>query len=188
MESIVIIPNFLTIPTFNTLKSIILSPQFNWSYQDHITANNYCKDNDQYQFTNLMYIDHQMTSQFTYDNVINPIIRQLNILALIRAKANLTGKRDKHINSELHVDDLDFTQNNIPFTTAILYINNNNGYTSIIDQNNNQHDIPSVANTLVMFAGCLQHKGTSSTDDRRVLINLNFINNQTPQLYKNIKL
>lgn len=191
MESIVVIPNFLNTVAFNTLKSIILSPQFNWSYQDHITYNyNHLderSDPDQYQFTNTMYIDHEKVDQYTYDNIVQPLIRQLNIFALIRVKANLTGKRDKPITSGLHIDDQDFFENKIPFTTAVLYLNTNNGFTSIIDQNNNQHDIPSVANTLVMFAGCLHHNGTSSTDTRRVVLNLNFINQQTQQLYKNIK-
>jgi hypothetical protein len=58
------------------------------------------------------------------------------------------------------------------FTTSILYINTNNGYTEL----ESGEKIESVANRLVSFPTNIKHRGVSQTDEQtRVLLNFNYL-------------
>ena len=58
------------------------------------------------------------------------------------------------------------------WTTAILYINTNNGYTEF----ENGEKVESVANRVVMFPSNTKHRGITQTDEQtRILINFNFL-------------
>ena len=57
------------------------------------------------------------------------------------------------------------------WTTSILYVNTNNGYTKFEDGT----IVESVANRLVSFPSNMKHTGTSCTDEKtRVVINFNY--------------
>ena len=57
------------------------------------------------------------------------------------------------------------------WTTAIFYLNSNNGYTEFEDGTK----VESVANRFVSFPSTLKHRGTSCTDENvRVVINFNY--------------
>jgi len=56
------------------------------------------------------------------------------------------------------------------YKTAIFYLNKNNGYTVFKDKK-----IKSEENTLVDFDGQTLHKGISATDNKKVIININYI-------------
>jgi hypothetical protein len=56
-------------------------------------------------------------------------------------------------------------------TTAIYYVNSNNGYTKF----KSGEEIKSLENRLIVFKCNLLHSGTTCTDEkRRVVINFNF--------------
>ena len=58
------------------------------------------------------------------------------------------------------------------WTTAIFYINTNNGYTEF----ENGEKIESVANRLIMFPSNIKHRGVTQTDEQtRIMINFNFL-------------
>jgi hypothetical protein len=60
----------------------------------------------------------------------------------------------------------------IPYTTLILYMNTNNGYTEFEDG----MKVESVANRIVSFPEETKHRGTSCTDEKiRMVINFNFL-------------
>ena len=62
---------------------------------------------------------------------------------------------------------------NLGQTTAIYYLNSNNGSTVFKDSGDK---VESVANRLIVFDGSIEHAGTSCTDDsRRVVLNINYI-------------
>jgi hypothetical protein len=88
---------------------------------------------------------------------------------LIRIKANLTPRADKIVEHGFHRD----IEPPIPnATTAILYLNTNNGYTVFEDGTK----IDSVANTFVSFPSDTKHTGSTCTDTKfRGLINFNYI-------------
>ena len=62
--------------------------------------------------------------------------------------------------------------NDIPWKTAILYMNTNDGYTEF----ESGEIVESVANRVVIFSGTKMHRGTTCTDaKRRVVMNINYI-------------
>ena len=58
------------------------------------------------------------------------------------------------------------------WTTAIFYINTNNGYTEF----ENAEKIESVAIRFIMFPSNIKHRGVTQTDEQtRIMINFNFL-------------
>ena len=154
-----IIDNFLDKEFFNQLQNLILGEHFSWFYNDYKVYKN---DND-FQFTHTVIKDYKPTS--TFIKYINPILDKLNANKTLKVKLNLQTKANKIFNHCFHNDF-----NNV--TSAILYMNTNNGKT--IFKNGKQ--INSIENRIVIFDSNLQHTGTSHTDTkRRVLINFNYI-------------
>ncbi len=99
--------------------------------------------------------------------VIKPIVEKLSPAHLIKAKVNRTTIKDRHIEYGLHVDT-----KRVGATTAIFYLNTNNGYTLFEDGSK----ISSVANRMVIFDSAMLHTGASCTDaDHRLVLNLNMI-------------
>lgn len=99
--------------------------------------------------------------------VIRPIIEKLKPAHLIKVKINKTTRKGRHIEYGLHVDT-----KRVSATTAIFYLNTNNGYTLFEDDSK----VFSVANRMVMFDAATQHTGASCTDaDHRLVLNINMI-------------
>ena len=83
---------------------------------------------------------------------------------LLRIKANLRPRTLFHRSGGYHID----TEN---VTTAILYLNTNNGWTRF----KKGGKVKSVANRLVKFESNLEHTGYTCTNKkRRVVINFNY--------------
>ena len=82
-----------------------------------------------------------------------------------RIKANLAPRTVFHKESAWHIDSFPCS------TTAILYMNTNNGWTEFKKRGR----VKSVANRAVIFDSNLEHRGVTCTDaNRRVLINFNY--------------
>jgi len=113
-----IINNFLKETEFNKIKLGITDQFFPWYLQDGVVTP---KDNHT-QFCHTFYAPKLYVNS-PYFNLIVPILEKLKIKSLIRIKANLICKNSKIIEHGYHTD---FDYNN---TTAIFYINTNNGYT-----------------------------------------------------------
>ena len=94
------------------------------------------------------------------------LLDKLNVVSLMRIKANLNVATTEHITREFHTDF------KVKCTTAIAYMNNNNGYTLFEDGTK----VESKENRVVMFDSQMRHAGIPCTDEkRRVVINFNFI-------------
>ena len=101
--------------------------------------------------------------------ILADVYSKLNIAVLIKAKANFNIVTDEIIEHGLHID---VEQIAGICTTAILYLNTNNGYTIFEDGTK----VESLANRLVKFPTGTKHSGTSCTDIRnRMVINFNYI-------------
>lgn len=102
-----------------------------------------------------------------YLETIRPLIEKLAPRSLIKVKANRTVKRDRHVEYGLHVDT-----RRPGATTAIFYLNTNDGYTRF----SNGDKVMSVENRLVLFGAGNLHTGASCTDaDERMVLNLNMM-------------
>lgn len=99
--------------------------------------------------------------------VIRPAVERLGPELLLRVKLNLTRRQATHVEYGLHVDT-----SHPGASTAILYLNTNNGYTVFEDGTR----VESVANRLVLFDATRRHTGASCTDvDYRLVLNLNMV-------------
>ena len=103
--------------------------------------------------------------------LLRPVLGALAALAalaphtLVKAKLNRTPRLADHVAYGLHVDT------HWPgASTAILYLNTNDGYTLFEDGS----QVASVANRLVLFDARRRHTGVSCTDaPERLVLNIN---------------
>jgi hypothetical protein len=164
-ENCEIIDNFLDESSFNKLKSVMLSDNIPWYYNEGVTE--YSTELGQYQFTHTFYKHNVPTSQ--YFEILNPIVEKINPVSLLRIKANLKPRTEEIFEHGYHTDFDNPPSNQ---RTAVFYLNTNNGYTAFEDGTK----IESVENRIVSFKTSLLHAGTTCTDvNRRVLINFNYI-------------
>jgi len=158
-----IIDNFLNKEDLEDLKTIVLGATFPWYINDGVTQ----PDDGHIQFTHLIYKDDAFKSSYTLGGL--DIFKELlGFKKILRAKFNLLQRTDKIIEHGLHTDISELSNK---VKTAILYLNTNNGYTKFA----NGDLVESVENRLVLFAGKVQHAGSTCTDKRyRAVFNLNF--------------
>ena len=151
-----IIKNFLDQQDFINLKEFCLG-NCNWFYRRHMTWN------DAPFFNHCFYNLHRVQSDH-YDLVL-PLIKKLDVKAVIQIRANIVLAKEKPYKSDLHTD-----VNDLNSTTAIYYLTTCNGYTLIGDKK-----IKSIENQIVIFDSNIKHQMVSQTDTpERVVINLNY--------------
>ena len=154
-----IVDNFLNNLEFQKIKQSILNPYFDWYYQSSKVSDN---DGGQ-QFTHIFFSEDGNMSNFF--NILKPIFFKLKAKDIIRAKINLTHKKEIIKQFAYHVDT------HKKCKTAIFYLNTNNGKTLFKDNK----EITSIENRMVIFASNLEHTGTTHTDkDFRIVLNINY--------------
>ena len=155
-----VIDNFLPKDEFIKLQSLILGNEFSWYYNDYIINDG--REESNYQFTHLFYQDFKINSQ--HFEILNPLLFQMNVKALVRVKANLNPISHKLIEYDNHEDQ------KFKCKGAIYYINNNNGYTMFDNEK-----VESKENRIVFFDTDTKHFGTNSTNCKnRMVINFNY--------------
>jgi len=160
MSKIKTIKDCLSKKDFTNIKNTLFSDYFPWYLNVGVNnpADNYT------QFTH-KFFDNYIQNSNLLDN-LKPIINVLNPLALIRVKANLLTKTNEIIKHGFHTDQ------GFKCTTAIFYVNTNNGFTEF----ESGEKIYSEENKLVIFDTFLKHTGTTCTDENeRIVINFNFV-------------
>tara|TARA_Y100001973_G_C5168682_1_gene317704 strand:+ start:847 stop:1320 length:474 start_codon:yes stop_codon:yes gene_type:complete len=155
-----IIDNFLPNLVFNFIFESILDKNFAWYHQDGKVG----KDGE-VQFTHIFVNDEKNLSDKL--NILQPILDKLEVKRLLKAKVNLTLRENVVRPFNFHVD-----VNNIKGNTAIFYMNTNNGKTLF----ENNKEVNSIANRIVVFGNSLKHTGTTHTDNKyRIVLNINYI-------------
>ena len=168
-KNIIITNNFLPKEQFDALSELITTENFSWCFNKTKIRTEDASISPG-QFTHLIYNEDAPVSQF-YNDFFIPILRHLECLILARIKANLNHRLPEPFFSDFHIDPYirDYVS---PLTTAILYINTNNGYTEFEDGTK----VESVANRLVFFPAPTKHRGVTQTDTQtRILINFNYL-------------
>lgn len=161
-----IIDNYLSVREFEKIRSLIVdNSSFPWFYSSKIAYFDEDKNLDKFQFFHLFYIEEKGVCSDYYEKLF-PLIEKLSAVKILRIKANLGTRTNSHIEGGYHVDS-----NNI-HKTAILYLNNNNGFTKFEDGT----VVQSVENRIVIFDSNLKHTGVSQTDSKtRCVLNINYI-------------
>ena len=144
------------------LDELINSPYFAWFLQkEQVTG-----ANDGCWFSHRIYdVDEPISS--SYKPIIEIFEDYLKYVSLCSITVNLLLRQENPSISDFHRDF-----NNKKITTAIFYLNTNNGYTEFKDGNR----IDCVRNRFIMFPVNTSHRVIGQTDvSHRIVLNFNFI-------------
>lgn len=171
-----VIDNFLENKDFVNITNIILGWNFPWKYLESITKTESSSHLHTSQYVHLLYADDEIALNGSnkknvfdssyFEKIEEALTKALNVKQWKRVKVNAQSCTDKIYQHSLH-KDLD-----IDCETAVLYLNDNDGYTFFA----NGEKVESVANRVVKFNSNVWHAGTTCTNaKRRVVLNLNYI-------------
>jgi len=162
MYDMVVKDNFLDGTHLIQLDELIDNPLFAWFLQKEQIKGT----KDGCWFSHMIYATESPRSNL-YDPVSEMFWSYLKYVSLLRISINLLPRQNPPSISDYHVDIDDKR-----ITTAIFYLNTNNGYTEFKDGNK----IESVRNRLIMFPANTSHRAISQTDTSvRIVLNFNFI-------------
>ena len=170
-NNFIINDNFLSPQDFETIKNEVTATEFQWSFSQHVDHPE--EDPTPGQFVHTAYYGSVPGSDF-YNRLAPILEHKLDCCCLYRIKLNLQPRLPFPFTYMFHSDlSHDFEEDVAShWTTAILYINTNNGFTEFEDG----VKVESVANRLVMFPSNFKHRGITQTDEQtRIMINFNFL-------------
>ena len=175
--------NFLDQKEFDNLQKRLMGDDFAWFYTDGIDygiedSNGVWSfpeegDKNKFQFIHMFYT--KATPCSPHYKELLPIFERIQLVSLWCIKANLLTKTPNIVENTFHVDNGDLKGKKLKqWTTAIFYVNTNNGYTKFEDGTK----VESVANRMLSFPANMKHCGSSCTNEkRRIVINLNYFEN-----------
>jgi hypothetical protein len=160
-----VVDNFLEESVFAAIKKHMCdSGEFPWFYNSGVAFLSLEEHLYDFQLVHSFY--RQDIGKSNQIAILAPLLAKINPSVIHRIKANFTPVFSEPKNSDWHTDLSDQR-----CTTAVFYLNSNNGYTVFKDGTK----VESVANRLVYFDSLLEHASQSQTDTNyRVLINLNY--------------
>jgi len=163
-----IIDDFLPTDEFEKIKEVLMSPYFEWYYNDYSISKEY--DSLPQFIHNFIRIEGNRAGipASPYINDLNPIFDRIdNLCTILRCKSNLTTKHTENAESGFHTDT------ELPFNgfTGLFYLNDTNGGTKF----ENGDIVECKANRFVAFDNRISHTALRCTDkERRVIINFNY--------------
>ncbi len=172
-EGVEIHDNFLTGQYLEHLQKMLLDGGCPWNYSQFVGMRSENSNLSEEEVDNHLYFIHKIYENFRpvehppfqiFDQLL-PILDALDVRSLIRIRALLYVNQGKIIKHETHKDAP------YPIKAALLYLNDNNGYTGFEDGTK----IESVANRIALFDGSLDHHSTTPTNCKeRIVININY--------------
>ena len=169
----IITDNFLKEEEFAVLRDSICHFDFPWFFSPIIYAPNPDLERSPGLFIHPVYM-HMIPRSHLFDSFI-PILKQLNSTVLGRIIINLNYRLPEPYYADFHTDTTEEQMDKhmaSQWTTSILYINTNNGYTELEDGTK----VESVANRLVSYPLSTRHRFATQTDEQtRILINFTYL-------------
>ena len=157
-----IVDNYLPQDYFDHLKKTILGHNFPWLYEAEV-ANVGENQEEHFYFTHRIYENYQPTSSFFQECI--PFFEQIEMDAIVRARALLYTNQGKQIVHEKHTDY------NFPHKGALFSLNTCDG-----DTNVDGTKVDSVKNRMLFFNPQITHNSTNCTDQHfRCNININYM-------------
>ena len=168
--------HFLDRESYRKIADFLLSSdKCDWKY-NHEKVSSSKDELNNYQFIHLFYSCHSVTGKGQHKiskhiDILTPLINKMRFIALHRIKANLEPIKSERYHSKFHYD-LAVQDKPCPsMTTAIYYINTNDGYTEF----ETGEKVRSVANRYVKFPSNIKHRGVSQLDTKvRCVLNCNY--------------
>ena len=163
----VVIDNFLDNQSFQKLQNVMFGDDFNWFYSPAIDIKD--EEGDKFQFFHMFYKTNVGVNSPQY-GILSSILNKIQPKEIFRIKANLLTRTPETEVNTFHNDIADLGI--LPWTTAVFYMNTNNGYTEF----ETGAKVESIENRMVVFPAEMKHRGTSCTDKKvRVVINFNYL-------------
>jgi hypothetical protein len=161
-----VIDNLLDKQVFLKLKEFVMSSELPW----HFASDSVYKNDGDVQFFHPLYIAPTKSEYF--DKVCMPIMQELDgFVTLLRAKMNMSLKKDEVTKKGMHIDFDDMKQYYKVMKTSIFYFNTTDGPTYF----ENGKKVDCVENRLITFPMGTMHCGTyASNAERRIVLNLNW--------------
>jgi hypothetical protein len=159
-----IIDNFLDKQDFIKIKNIIYNTSsFPWYCSHYHVASKLTKGDGSCFYHTLF--DNKKSVSFFSGLILKTIFKNIKHKEIIRAKVNLYPGTSKIKEHGMHVDQ------NFKHKGIILYVNNNDGYTKLIDGTK----IESIENRALFFDSSKKHCSTTCTNaESRINININY--------------
>ena len=159
-----VIDDFLSPSEHEQISEYFLGPTIPWKFNEYKV--DFSENTDSFQFTHMVFEPTRFPVSVEKSmEALDPLYARLRFDILVRVKANITPRTGDHDYTQFHTDT---RQNN---TTAIYYVNTNNGFTRFKDGTK----VESKANRIVIFDAQTEHSGVTCTDEKvRVVINLNY--------------
>ena len=164
-----IIDDFLPQKEFQEIQSTVMNvsndvteKSIGWIYSSAIADKNESK-NWKYFYMMHIVFDNGAMVIFPLYNIILPVLRKLEVKALIRIKCNLFPNSEKIYEHEMHIDYP------FPHKGALFSLNTCDGYTKLEDGTK----VDSVANRILLFDASTPHCSTT-TSDTTARFNINF--------------
>jgi len=175
--------DFLSEDEYKEIYSFVMGSHFPWFWnQSHMyddlsqeLRSMPDKDNqvDYPQFVCGIYMKDDIVDSYLF-KLIKPLTSRISHSKLIKIKANLNVKYDRCDETKYGQQHTD-TREAGAFT-AIYYVNDCDGDTVFLNEDNTETRVSPKANRFVMFPANIYHCGnTPKKSDRRVVINLNWI-------------
>jgi hypothetical protein len=168
------IENFLPNSLLEKILNLILCNKFNWNYGTIVTEDKCIADDLENQQIFHMICRDNYTSP--HIELFNYVFRELKADSVLRAKINLTWRREISKKIGWHVDysPTPKNKNNVKLKTCIIYLNDNDGGT-IFKYKNEEILIRCKKNTAVIFDSEIEHCGlTCSQSKNKILLNINY--------------
>ena len=157
-----VIDDALSKKDFDEIKTTMMHHSFPW----HVVRQVASQDDligDIFYMTHVFYeLDIPKSPYF---DLLRPLLKKIKPSALLRIKANFYPNQNDFVEHGMHID-------HESSLGAILYLNDNNGYTKLKNEN---VKIESKENRLLLFDSSQMHCSTNCTDDfARLNINVNY--------------
>jgi hypothetical protein len=167
--------NFLVEEEFTILRDTITNQNFPWYFSPIVTGVDV--EATPGYFLHLIY-DYTGPQSSYWQSHFQYLMNQLNYTLLCHVRINLNLCRSQRYVHRFHHDlngQIEYRMCK-DFTTSVLHINTNNGYTEFKDGT----IVESVANRLVSWPADIEHRVvTQINEQRRLLININYLKRTT---------
>jgi len=173
-EGVEIHDNFLTDQYVKHLQNMFFDQNFPWSYSPFVGYTGQETKLSKEETDNHLYFIHRIydnlrpieSSPFQVFDQLLPILEALEVHALVRVRALLYVNQTEQIKHEVHQDSP------YPMKAALVYLNDNNGYTGFEDGTK----VDSVCNRVALFDGSVPHYSATPTNAKeRLVLNINYI-------------
>ena len=158
-----VIDNFIEETEYQRMKEVIHSNPFMWFWNDNQTSNK-----DSYFFSHELIRSNKMQSPYAI--MFKPLTDKINPSNILNIRGNLTVNTYGNNWCGKHTDKYSEKMDHI---TAIFYFGTNNGKTVLCPEGEEEIEIESIDNRLLMFDCNIEHYVKHATDvDRRIVINI----------------